>query len=282
MAEYLNRILLISKPYGITSFKFTNLVKKILRARKAGHTGTLDPMATGLMVIALNNATKFIRFINTDRKEYVIRIIFGKETDTDDVTGSVLRRSKKIPVITEVESVLKKFIGEFVQEAPIFSAKKTKGIPFYELARKGEKTPKREAKVIIYGIEIINYEGGKLDLRVDCSRGTYMRSLARDIGKACGSAATLGAIARTRVGNFFIKNATTLRKLKNGEKEGFIELKDAILFPSLVIENSLSFLNGADIITDFVKVFDGDGNFLGVGKVREGKIHPEKISNENL
>ncbi len=282
MAEYRNHILLISKPYGITSFKFTNLVKKILKVRKAGHTGTLDPIATGLMAIALNNATKFIQFINTNRKEYVVRVIFGKETDTDDITGNVLRYSDKTPGISEIESALKKFTGKFEQEAPAFSAKKINGIPFYELARKGKEIPKRKSKVEIYKIEIINYENGNLDLRVSCSKGTYMRSLARDIGRACGSAATLGAIARTKVGDFSIEHATTLTKLKNGENKGFINIQDAISYPSLITEDPQSFLNGADIKTDFVKVFDKSGNFLGIGKTEEGKIHPEKVLNENL
>ena len=282
MVEYRNHILLISKPYGITSSKFTNLVKKILKARKAGHTGTLDPIATGLMVIALNDATKFIQFINTDRKEYVIRIILGKETDTDDITGNVSRYSDKIPEISEIESALKKFIGKFEQEAPAFSAKKINGVPFYELARKRKAVPKRKFEVEIYGIEVINYKNGNLDLRVSCSKGTYMRSLARDIGKVCGSAATLGAIARTKIGNFSVKDATTLTKLKKGESRGFVEIGNAISYPSLVLKNPRNFLNGIDLETNFVKVFDENGKFLGMGRVKEGKIHPEKVLNEDL
>ncbi len=282
MAEYQNHILLISKPFGITSFKFTNLVREILKAKKAGHTGTLDPIATGLMVIALNGATKFMRFINTDRKEYVIRVRFGLETDTDDITGRIIRTSDKIPSFDEVESVIEKFSGEIVQEAPTFSAKKVNGTPFYELARNGKKTPHRKAKVTIFKMEIINYSAGNLVVRVDCSKGTYMRSLARDIGRACGSAATLSAIARTRAGKFSIKDATTLTRIRRGEKKGFVSVEDAITLPCLIVEDTHSFLNGVDIKTNFVKVKDKNGKFLGIGRIETGKIHPERVANEDI
>ena len=282
MEELRPYILLISKPFGITSFQFMDRVRTVLGARKAGHTGTLDPMATGLMVIALNNATRFIPFINTDIKEYVIQIQFGIETDTDDITGNVINSGNKVPDISEIEAVLGDFIGDVRQRPPFYSAKKVNGKRLYKYARDKNEVEVKESDVSIYKIEIMFFKKNKLVLRVLCSKGTYMRALARDLGRKLGTFATLSAIARTRVGNFYIKDAAFLSCIAQGARKGLIPLSEAVDLPALTIENKNAFLNGIDIKTKFVKVQDNAGNFIGIGEVQESVIHPKKVLNENI
>ncbi len=275
--------MLISKPFGITSFQFTDKVRKILKARKAGHTGTLDPMATGLMVIALNSATKFIPFIDTNTKEYVIQVLFGIETDTDDITGNIINKSDTMPNISEIKETLKNFTGIIKQKPPIFSAKKIKGKRLYKYARNGEKVANiKTINVNIHSIKILSFNKNKLNLRVVCSKGTYMRTLARDIGHMLNTFATLSAIARTRAGKFSIEQAAFISSLLHGERKGFVGLNEAIELPSLITNDKSKFMNGIDIETNFVTVRDSKGNFLGLGRVENGKIHPEKVINENI
>ncbi len=282
MEKFPNHILLISKPYGLTSFKLTDTVRRLLGAKKAGHTGTLDPMGTGLMVIVLNRATRFIKFLDTDTKEYVIQVLFGMETDTGDTSGNVVAKSNKVPKISEVESAIEKLTGEIEQTAPAFSAKKINGTPFYELARKGKSVPQRKVKVVISEIEILGYEENRLNLRVLCSKGTYMRSLATDLGRLCGSFATLSALARTKVGRFSVSEATVLSRLMKGETKGILHIKDALSLPELILPDGKGFSNGADTAIKFAKVFDKTGKFLGVGNLNGCKVRPERVLNEDI
>ena len=282
MEELHPYILLVSKPFGITSFQFTEKVRTVLGAIKAGHTGTLDPLATGLMVIALNSATRFIPFINTDIKEYVVQIQFGVETNTDDVTGNIINSGGKIPGRGEIEAVLSDFVGNIRQRPPLYSAKKVNGKRLYKYARDKNAVEVKKSEVYIYEIKIMFFEKDKLVLRVLCSKGTYMRALARDLGQKLGTFATLSAIARTRVGNFYIKDATFFSCITRGARKGFISLSDAVDLPALTMDNKNAFLNGMDIKTEFVKVQDKAGNFIGVGTVLEGVIHPKKVLNENI
>ena len=292
MEKYPSLILLVSKPFGITSFKFTEQVKRVMKAKKAGHTGTLDPMATGLMVIALNNATRFIPFLSTDTKEYIIQVRFGIETDTGDISGKVVKRSESIPSMEKIQKKISAFVGEIVQVPPVFSAKKVSGTPMYKLARNGEKVKAKPVKVKIYEIEIKSFKEGNLVLRVLCSKGTYMRALARDLGRALGSVATLSAICRTKVGKFSINDATYMSCLKAGKTKGIVPLKDALDFPVLQLKGALSegsstldktgssvkaFLNGNSMSVRYVSVIDRDGRFLGVARVQEGAVKPEKV-----
>ncbi len=281
MEELRPYILLISKPYGITSFKFTEKVKKTLHAKKAGHTGTLDPIATGLMVIALNGATKFIPFINTETKEYVIEVRFGIETDTCDISGNITKKGGKIPTLSEMQRAIKHFTGKIRQTPPLYSAKKVNGKKLYEYARKGERVDVKEAEVTIYGIDILSFKNERVALRVLCTKGTYMRSLARDMGRFLGTYATLGAIARTKVGKFKIGDATFLSCIEKGIRKGFVPLKDALDFPELIVSGE-GFSNGLPVKTDFVKVIDKNGKFIGIGGVDKGYIRPKRVLNENI
>ncbi len=290
MEKYPSLILLVSKPFGITSFKFTEQVKRVMKAKKAGHTGTLDPMATGLMVIALNDATRFIPYLNTDTKEYIIQVRFGIETDTGDISGKVVRKSESIPSMDEIQKKISAFIGEVEQVPPVFSAKKVSGTPMYKLARNGKKVKAKPVKVKIYEIEVKSFKRGNLVLRVLCSKGTYMRALARDLGRVLGSAATLSAICRTKVGKFSISNATYISCLKAGKTKGIVPLKGALDFPVLQLRDTLTenssasrknavkaFLNGNSVPVRFVSVTDKDGRFLGVAHLEDNAVKPEKV-----
>ncbi len=292
MEKYPSLILLVSKPFGITSFKFTEQVKRVMKAKKAGHTGTLDPMATGLMVIALNDATRFIPYLNTDTKEYIIQVRFGIETDTGDISGKVVRKSESIPSIDEVQKKISALIGEVEQVPPVFSAKKVNGTPMYKLARNGKKVETKPVKVNVYEIEVKSFKQGNLVLRVLCSKGTYMRALARDLGRVLGSAATLSAICRTKVGKFSVNDATYISCLKAGKTKGIVPLKDALDFPVLQLRDTLSensgasgksknsvkaFLNGNSVPAQFVSVADKDGRFLGVAHLEDNTVKPEKV-----
>jgi tRNA pseudouridine55 synthase len=282
MEELRPYILLVSKPFGVTSFQFTDRVKKLLKAKKAGHTGTLDPMATGLMVIALNGATRFIPFIDTDTKEYVIQVKFGIETDTDDITGNIIKKGSRMPDLEEIQLVLDSLTGNIKQEPPLFSAKKVKGKRLYKYAREGKEIEVKEVEVSIYKIDILFFNRERIVLRVLCSKGTYMRSFARDLGRKLDTFATLSAIARTKVGKFSLKDSTFISCIEKGDRRGFVPLGEAIDLPELVINNRNKFINGIDIKTKFVKVFDKNGSFIGIGKIVENGIHPERVINEDI
>ncbi len=283
MEKLTKPFLLISKPYGITSRKFLDAISVPLLKPKIGHTGTLDPIATGLLVVAIGNGTRLIPYLDLDTKEYFIKIKLGIQTDTDDVTGKVIEVSEKIVSIDEIKHSLEKFQGEIEQYPPIYSAKKIQGKEIYKYARECKEIPEiKPSKVNIFGIELVSFGGRDIVLRVNCSKGTYMRSIARDLGKDLGTFGTISAIARTKVGKFTINEATTLREISKGNLEkGFLSEEEAISLPTLVIADTKSFETGISIKENFFLVKSDEGNFLGIAELKNGEIHPEVVINEN-
>ncbi len=239
-------VLIIDKPAGITSHDVVARVRRILKTRRIGHTGTLDPFATGVMVILVGKATRLAQFLDKDAKEYEAVVRFGFETDTGDLTGSKKAKvkSKKFISVDEVENVLPSFRGEIEQTPPMFSAKKVNGKKLYEFARKGIEIERKSVKVMIYELQITNYKlKEKTDnfglwtldfgLKVSCSAGTYIRTLAQDIGRKFGVGAHLAELRRTRAGKFEISNAVTLEELEKivaAEKLGeiLISMNEAV------------------------------------------------------
>lgn len=219
-------VLIIDKPVGWTSHDVVGKMRKILRTKRIGHTGTLDPFATGVLVILVGKTTRLAQFLDKDRKEYEAEIAFGFETDTGDRTGSVKceAQSSKSISAEDLENVLPSFRGEIWQTPPMYSAKKIEGKKLYELARKGIEIEREAVKVSIYNLEIINdedraannlkLEASNLKLKVECSAGTYIRTLAEDIGKKLGTGAHLAELRRTRAGKFDISKAVTLEQLE--------------------------------------------------------------------
>lgn len=218
-------ILLVDKSKGKTSFQLVHLLRKKLGVKKIGHAGTLDPFATGVMVMLIGrNYTKLSDQFLTCDKEYITQVFLGKTTDTYDIEGKETVSSSHIPRLSEVLTVLEKFKGEIEQIPPMYSAKKVQGKRLYELARNGIEIERKAVKVHV-DIEFIRYEYPLLEIRVACSKGTYIRSLGHDIGQALGCGAHLISLRRTRSGSFKIDDCLTEEKLNDSS----IDLTDYII-----------------------------------------------------
>lgn len=227
-----NGLILLNKPGDITSFRVLNTIKKALSSNKIGHTGTLDKFATGLIVALSGQATKLARFFTEFDKEYEGTILFGKETDTLDIEGSVIYTAPP-PSIETIKTVLPAFLGEINQVPPIFSAVHINGERSYKKARKGEGVNPPARQITIKSLDIINWTSPSLTLKISCSKGTYIRSLARDIGLACGSRGFLESLKRTRVGPLNVSAAVDPEDFN--PQLNIMPLKDAAaLIPGIV------------------------------------------------
>ena len=203
-----------NKPYRLRSTSAVGKVKHIFNARKAGHAGTLDPLATGVLPIALGEATKTIKFLMEAKKTYEFEITWGTSTDTQDAEGEVVAKSDKRPSYQELADILPKFTGEIYQIPPIYSAVKIKGNRAYDLARAGEPVILKPRRAVIDGLDILTSDTDAATLRVDCGKGTYVRALARDIAAELGAEAYVSALKRTRVGPFSLEDAFSLDALE--------------------------------------------------------------------
>jgi tRNA pseudouridine55 synthase len=204
-------IINLDKPKGITSQQAVTRVKKIWRAKKAGHAGTLDPLATGVLLVCTGEATKTMRFLSDLDKEYVAVMKLGEKTDTLDAEGEVLQAVRDIAVTKkDIEEVLGRFSGAIQQNPPMYSALKTAGTPLYKLARKGIVVERPKREVLIHSIEVTGFDLPLMEIRVSCSKGTYIRTLCADIGDVLGVGAHIVALRRTRIGRFLIGNAVPL------------------------------------------------------------------------
>ena len=208
-------IILIDKPDNMSSFGVVERVRRKLRDRfnkkvKVGHTGTLDPFATGLLIILAGRATKKSdEFLKKD-KEYEATVYLGKTSTTGDIEGEITETSKKVPTRAEVEAACEKFVGEIEQTVPAYSAVKINGERAYKLARKGEEVEMPTRKVTIYALDILSYDYPELKIRTHVSSGTYIRTLGEDIGKALGTGAYLTALRRTKIADYDVKDALKL------------------------------------------------------------------------
>ena len=222
-------ILIIDKPAGITSHDVVARVRRILKTKRVGHTGTLDPFATGVMVVLVGKATRIAQFLDKDEKEYEAAVTFGFETDTGDKTGNPTTENPKPQAvkISDIENVLPHFRGEIEQTPPMYSAKKIDGIKLYELARKGETVERKAVMVTIGKLEMLPPRPAAYDERGDermthniqvaCSAGTYIRTLAEDIGRRIGIGAHLTDLRRTRAGRFDLSRSITFEELEKLE-----------------------------------------------------------------
>jgi tRNA pseudouridine55 synthase len=208
-------IVLINKPVGLTSFAVVKKTGKNLKAKKVGHCGTLDPFATGLLVITINNATKIARFIEAKNKEYIATLKLGIKTDSGDSTGKVIKRQKppKFEII-QLNDVLKSFLGKQLQIPPMYSAIKVDGQKLYELARKGKTIELTPRPIEIFEIKLLKYRGNNLTFSVKCSKGTYIRSLGEDLAKRLGCVGHLSALERTAIGELKLDDAKKMDSIK--------------------------------------------------------------------
>ena len=236
------------KPVGPTSFDMVCSVRKILGVKKAGHIGTLDPAADGVLPICLNRSTRIIQFLSPLQKTYRATLELGSETDTQDATGRKI--STKDPSLvneTKIKQVFQTFLGEKDQIPPMYSAKKKNGIPLYKLARNGINIARDPVKVTIYSIDFIKKEKNQVLFEVRCSAGTYIRTLSHDIGKKLGCYAHMVRLTRTKVGLFGLGRTLTLEELKVAYEEGSLPEK---LLP---LEEALNFLPAIRVKEEYLE-----------------------------
>lgn len=283
-------ILIIDKPEGFTSHDVVARLRRILGTKRIGHTGTLDPFATGVMVILIGKATRLAQFLDKDEKEYEATVRFGFETDTGDRTGSPKpqAQSPKSVSVEYIEVILSQFRGNITQVPPMYSAKKVDGKKLYELARKGVEIEREPVNIIIHNLELfevakIRDSQSAIRIRVVCSAGTYIRTLAEDIGRAAGTGAHLKELRRTRAGKFDISKAITLADLEKDDDpaEHLIPMSKAVEhLPELIltedrIEKTTNGLSTRLEETDLaegeaVRMINGEGTLIAVGLYRAG------------
>lgn len=286
-------ILLLDKRQGISSNKALQEVKRLYDANKAGHTGSLDPLATGLLPVCLGEATKVSAFMLADDKRYQTVIQLGVMTDTGDVDGTVLE-VKEVPEISEQQlaSCLTSFVGQIEQIPPMYSALKHNGKKLYELAREGITVERKARKITIYGIECLSFVDGLLTLDVQCSKGTYIRTLAEDIGHALNCGGTVKELRRTAAGMFKLENALTIEQLKSIESDDALQAlliavdKPLQAIPAINVSqlDADLVLQGQQISVPDEKIEQGlrrlyhEQKFLGLGEMLlNAKIQPRKL-----
>ena len=267
----INGFLLVNKGPGITSSRVVQIVKKKFQLKKVGHLGTLDPMATGLLIIAINRATKFASLLLQSEKSYRAEVTLGIQTDTDDAEGEAIS-SKKIDITElEIKETLLTFLGASYQLPPDYSALKHKGKPMYKYARDGIKVEKAERKIFIKNIQNILIEIPKVSFDISCSKGTYIRSIARDLGAKLGCGAHLSGLIRTSQEKFMLSDACSLDDIN---LEDIISLEKAfedLDFIKLNEKDSKAFIHGRSIERDFdhtnlLRVYDSANQFIAIGK----------------
>jgi len=216
-AKHPDNIILIDKPATWSSFDVVKKIKNIGRFKKVGHAGTLDPFATGLLILGTNKETKSLANMSQKNKAYQAKMVFGKTTDTFDVTGSIVSEKKITDFdIRKIREILQKYVGESDQLAPMYSAKKVNGVRLYKLARKGREIERKPHKIKIFEINEVSNSGNELDVYVDCSKGTYIRTLAHDIGQDSGYGAYLKELRRLKIDEYQVSDALSV-----GEFEKF-------------------------------------------------------------
>lgn len=284
----MNGILLVDKPSDYTSHDVVAKLRGILHERRIGHSGTLDPMATGLLVVFVGRATRAVEFAESHEKEYIAGLRTGIITDTQDITGSVLSICDKPVTEAELSAALPAFLGEQQQLPPMYSAIKIGGQKLCDLARKGMEVERKPRTIRIREIELLGQEGGDFHLRVVCSKGTYIRTLADDIGKMLGTGAALSSLRRTRAGVFSVSDAHSLSEIQaasdRGEAETLFRPVDTLFsdLPAvqLMEAQQKKCLVGASFPFETpdgeYRVYGPDGVFLMCGRAENGILYTVK------
>lgn len=290
--EAVDGVLLLDKPESMSSNWALQLSRRLLNAQKAGHTGTLDPMATGLLPLAFGNATKFSADLLKADKRYIARMKFGKRTDTLDKTGVVTQTSDVRPTVDEIEALIPEFTGVILQRPPMYSAIKRDGKNLYELARRGIEVTREARQVCVKRLTLISYEDGELTFETDVSKGTYIRVLADDMAMRLGTCAHLTALRRARVGDLSVDDAVPFSELDDKTKS--IEQRRKLLKGADFLLQSLPALNLTELLASRLENGQrlairqdlrgqarayGPGNrLLGVVRVDEhGVVHPVRL-----
>lgn len=280
----LNGIILVDKPCDWTSHDVVGKLRGILHERRIGHSGTLDPMATGLLVVFVGRATRAVEFAEADSKKYIAGLRLGLSTDTQDTTGNILKTCDTLPSRPDLEQALEAFKGEISQIPPMYSAIKVGGKKLYELARRGESVERKPRRVTIEKLEMIGENDGDYILDVVCSKGTYIRTLCNDIGESLGCGGCMSSLRRVKAGAFSIEQAHTIDEIQaaadNGELDGVIVPVDRLFssYPALTVsETAERKLRNGNIIkltapNGTYRVYTETGGFLLLGEVSDNKL----------
>ena len=280
----LNGIMLIDKPCDWTSHDVVGKLRGILHERRIGHSGTLDPMATGLLVVFVGRATRAVEFAEADSKEYIAGLRLGISTDTQDITGNTLKSSNSLPSKAELEQALRAFKGEISQMPPMYSAIKVGGRKLYELARRGESVERKPRRVTIDKLDIIGENEGNYVLDVVCSKGTYIRTLCNDIGDTLGCGGCMSSLRRVKAGAFSIEKAHTIDEIQaaadNGGLDEIIIPVDRLFsaYPELTVSDTAEKkLRNGNVIklaapNGTYRVYTETGGFLLLGEASDNKL----------
>lgn len=247
----MNGFILVNKKKDMTSRDVVNILTKILNTKKIGHTGTLDPFAEGILLVAVNKGLKVVKLLNYKDKEYIAKVKLGIKTDTLDITGNILEEKKEELNKEELLEVLKSFIGDYSYEVPIYSAIKVNGKKLYEYARNNQKVELPIKNSYIYDIKLIDFKDNSFTFSVKVSNGTYIRALVRDISKKLNKLMTLEELTRTKVDNLLIENSYTLEDIKNNNFK-LLKINDLLNYKEVELSRDLEdkVLNGNKIKLD--------------------------------
>lgn len=290
-------VLIVNKHEGVTSHKIISSCRKLYDTRQVGHTGTLDPMATGVLPVLIGRAVKASDYLMMYDKEYVAEMKLGITTDTEDVTGEILTRNENIPSEEEVLAACESFVGKIMQVPPMYSALKVGGRKLVDIAREGGEVEREAREVEIYSLSAEKVSDDTYRMRVACSKGTYIRTLCADIGKKLGCGAAMASLVRTRTGNFTLEDAVTVEELDNMTFEERLTLPRPVdsLFEELQKINVVDYYaklvrGGANLYQKKIKANVADGELvriynrgvfiaLGRGKIVDGVpvVRPEKL-----
>jgi len=301
-------VIVIDKPEGLTSHDVVAAARRLLGEKRIGHTGTLDPLATGVLPLACGRATRLVRFLSAAEKTYEATVLFGVTTDTLDVTGEEISRSGGVPSRDALVAALRSFEGEQMQVPPAYSAKKVAGRRAYELARRDEPVALDPVRVRVLSIELVEYGNGRCRISLTCSSGFYVRALVRDLGERCGTGATLEALRRTRSGDFSLDEAVDLdtlgpirdrtnpeSRIPNPALETVLIPMERLLpgFPAVTVtaEGLTRVSHGQQVrpmdltaeaslgAADWVRLLDPGGALVAVGTPQRlsGFLHPEVV-----
>lgn len=293
----MNGIINIYKEEDYTSFDVVAKLRGILKQKKIGHTGTLDPKAQGVLPVCLGKATKVCDLLTDKDKEYEAVLLLGTTTDTQDMTGKVLRESQVSCTEEEVRAAVESFVGEYDQIPPMYSALKVNGQKLCNLARAGIEVERKARRIHIYGIEVLSVELPRVKMRVNCSKGTYIRTLCQDIGEKLSCGGCMEELLRTRVADFTLKEAYKLKEIEQAVEEGRIEAcikpVDSVFlqYPSVVIRRSYAKplyngnrlpkeaclkWNGSRAKENF-RVYDEEKRFIGIYEWTGDALKPVKM-----
>lgn len=282
----MNGIIIIDKPLGRTSHDMVYEMRKVTGIKKIGHTGTLDPMATGVLPVCIGSATKMADMLTLSDKSYIAELVLGRTTDTQDADGKVLTECEVNCSEEEIRCAVNSFVGEIEQVPPMYSAIKQNGKKLYELARQGIEVERKPRKVTINSIDILEISGERVKIDVSCSKGTYIRTLCEDIGKKLGVGAYMNTLRRTRTGQFTIEESHTLSEIKELKENGGIE---SIIIPAdrMFAEYPSVMLNPKQVksVTNGVamtyregqegqtyRVYDNENKFLCISRITDGRL----------